>query len=249
MPDPMQNPMRYPNPQTPEPDSLRKESGGRIGRTNVYKYLLRKAWLMELILLAIPPPACMLLASASSNALCVTDASALTIVSGPFLPWRRRERRKMRGREEKEELGIAIGHSPSKSLKLLPMLGVPSLPSRPFNSAVRFGDNGPCTPPLPLLPMSCLLVPAAAAELVDESDVWLCCVPTADFLCAWVCTCGRLAMCRGSPRNVALGSWCVVSVGGAKGMKAGSSSSSSASASSDWTSLLEKRGGRRRSRL
>jgi hypothetical protein len=45
-------------------------------------------------------------------------------------------------------------HLPSRSLKLLPMLGVPSLPSRPpflplpiglrpASSAVRRGDSGP----------------------------------------------------------------------------------------------------------
>ena len=43
----------------------------------IYRYLLRNAWLIELIRLAIPPPACMLLASASSNALCVTEASSV----------------------------------------------------------------------------------------------------------------------------------------------------------------------------
>jgi hypothetical protein len=97
---------------------------------------------MELILLAMPP-ACMLLASASSRADWVTDKS-------------------------------------SRSLKLLPILGVPSLPSlpfpldpglRPLSSAVRLGDKGPAC--------LCREVPCkgsgrrdiSAAELVEESEV------------------------------------------------------------------------------
>lgn len=40
------------------------------------EYLLRRAWLMVLILLAIPP-SLMLLASASSSADCVTEASVV----------------------------------------------------------------------------------------------------------------------------------------------------------------------------
>jgi hypothetical protein len=92
------------------------------------RYLLLRAWLIELILLAIPPPARILLASASSNALCVTEAS-------------------------------------SKSLKLLPMLGLPSLPGLlPASSAVLFGLNGPG-------PAAALLLTAGLAELALESLV------------------------------------------------------------------------------
>jgi hypothetical protein len=69
--------------------------------------------------------------------------------------------------------------SPSRSLKLLPILGDPSLPSLPLpfipgllpaNSAVRLGDNGPA--------VLCLCMPCkgsgrfvGAVELADESDV------------------------------------------------------------------------------
>jgi hypothetical protein len=140
----------------------------------IHKYLLRSAWLIELIRLAIPPPACILLASASSKALCVTDAS-------------------------------------SKSLKLLPILGVPSLSCLPlpFNpgllpasSAVRRGDKGPLS--------RCRCVPckgsgrrgAGAVELVEESEVADWRVASIDFLWA-----GRLVpILRGSPRSVAEGS-------------------------------------------
>lgn len=44
-------------------------------RVRAHKYRLRMAWLIELIRLAIVPPACMLLAIASSSALWVTEAS------------------------------------------------------------------------------------------------------------------------------------------------------------------------------
>ncbi len=84
-----------------------------------------------------------------------------------------------------------------------------------------------------------------AAELVDESEVWDRCAPPGVFLCAPI----LLDMLRGSPRSVALGSWCgYVSDGpAAKGRKAGSSSSS---ASPDSPSLdVYLAAGRRRRRL
>ena len=69
---------------------------------------------------------------------------------------------------------------PSKSLKLLPILGLPSLPSRPnpfpfapgllpASSTVRFGLNGPG--PVCLFGPGPGLV-AGAAELALESEVW-----------------------------------------------------------------------------
>lgn len=90
----------------------------------------------------LPPPRFMWLASASSNADCVTEAS-------------------------------------SRSLKLLPMLGVPSLPSReypldfplglfPDSSAVRLGDSGPGGRCSRAFPCRC----AGAPDPTDESDVW-----------------------------------------------------------------------------
>lgn len=103
---------------------------------------------------------------------------------------------------------------PSKSLKLLPILGVPSLSCRPFpfnpglrpaSSAVRLGDKGPvgrwrCVP--------CSgsgRLGAGAVELVDESDVADCSAVSIDFLCAG--SPRRLLLrFRGSPRRVALGS-------------------------------------------
>jgi hypothetical protein len=147
-------------------------------------------------------------------------------------------------------LGIKEIHIPSKSLKLLPILGVPSLPSLPFpfipgllpaNSMVRFGDNGP----VGFLRVPCKgsgrFVPSVV-ELADESDVWDCSNVSMHFLCP---VCGRLPMFLGSPLSVALGSLCAGSVEGvAKGMNAGSSSSSSPS--SDWFSLFVNRGRRRR---
>jgi hypothetical protein len=77
------------------------------------RYLLLRAWLIELILLAIPPPARILLASASSNALCVTEASSKSLKLLPML-------------------GLP-------SLPSLPFL--PGL--LPASSAVLFGLNGP----------------------------------------------------------------------------------------------------------
>ena len=47
------------------------------GRLLLGKYRLLKAWLIVLILLPIVPPSCMLLASASSRADCVTEASTM----------------------------------------------------------------------------------------------------------------------------------------------------------------------------
>jgi len=100
---------------------------------------------------------------------------------------------------------------PSKSLKLLPILGVPSLSCLPFpfnpglrpaSSAVRLGDSGPVS--------LCRCVPcngsgrrgAGVVELVEESEVADCSAASIDFLCA-----GRLLpIFRGSPRSVALGS-------------------------------------------
>ena len=100
---------------------------------------------------------------------------------------------------------------PSKSLKLLPILGVPSLSCRPFpfnpgllpaSSAVLLGDRGPVS--------ICRCVPrngsgrrgAGAVELVEESEVADWSAASIDFLCA-----GRLLpIFRGSPRSVALGS-------------------------------------------
>jgi len=105
----------------------------------------------------------------------------------------------------------------SRSLKLLPILGVPSLPSRPSpfplppglrpaNSAVRLGESGPVGRCLwfPLL----ALVPGpgrrvmGAVELAEESDVWDCWATSVGVL--WVGR--RRARFLGSPRRVALGS-------------------------------------------
>lgn len=110
-----------------------------------------------------------------------------------------------------------VPNVPSRSLKLLPMLGVPSLPSlRPANSAVRRGLSGPGT--LRRCPTG-LRFTAGLAELVLESLAWL---------TSALPLCGRRAGVPGSPRSVAEGSW-----GGAavNGMNAGSSSSSSSDAS------------------
>ena len=151
----------------------------------------------------------MLLANASSNALCVTDASA--IIS---LHLTRRTKMK----------GWLKMYSPSKSLKLLPMLGLPSLPSLPFpgllpaNSAVRLGLSGPGFFPFPRVTSTLL---RGAAELALESDVCDTCVTSA-FLCIGVLL---LEISCGSPRKVADGSWLGVDV---NGRKAGSSSPSEA---------------------
>lgn len=59
----------------PTPQITEQETNNTQSSIMNHKYLLRSAWLIELILLAMPPPACMLLAKASSKALCVTDAS------------------------------------------------------------------------------------------------------------------------------------------------------------------------------
>lgn len=140
----------------------------RTHRLLLGRYRLLNAFPNVLILLptVAAPPSCMLLASASSSADWVTDAS-------------------------------------SRSLKLLPILGVPvpSLPSLPIpfpfplpagllpaSSAVRRGDSG-WWPPL-----GCRFPPAAtagwwwwwclrcgtAAELVDESLVCDCCGSAVD---------------------------------------------------------------------
>lgn len=143
------------------------------------RYRLFNALLILLIRLAMPP-ACILLASASSKALCVTLAS-------------------------------------SKSLKLLPILGAPSLsfPYAPFSSAVLLGLSVPTNFPLPPAPE-------------DESDVWL----------AWTFSFPRLGLCMfvglrplviflGSPRRVAMDSWWAAGPEEVKGRNGGSSSSSS----------------------
>ena len=150
----------------------------------VHRYLLLSAWLIELILLAIPPPACMLLANASSKADCVTEASIFVSLIHNHIR----------------------GNLPSRSLKLLPILGVPSLPFPlplpvPANSAVRRGLNGP-TGRSPLTCTSLLGAAEAGVELAEESDV--CDKSTCLLLVfAWPVF---LPILRGSPRSVALGS-------------------------------------------
>jgi hypothetical protein len=76
---------------------------------------------------------------------------------------------------------VEWGIIPSKSLKLLPILGVPSLPSLPFplligllpaNSAVLLGDNGPVNLCLGGVASGRARAGVRAAELADESDVW-----------------------------------------------------------------------------
>jgi len=104
----------------------------------------------------------------------------------------------------------------SKSLKLLPILGVPSLPSRPkalplppglrpASSAGLRGDNGVSGAILCLclgwFPLSLESWLARGAEPAEESEVWLCCVTSVAFLVPV-----RLEICLGSPRRVALGS-------------------------------------------
>jgi hypothetical protein len=127
------------------------------------KYRLLNAFPNVLILLpTVAPPSCILLASASSSADCVTDASV------PQLAYIRKSpafcSRVIQG----------CKCLPSRSLKLLHILGVPSLPSRPLpfplpaNSAVLLGESG-TLPPLPV-PAGYPLCPTAA-ELVDESLV------------------------------------------------------------------------------
>lgn len=121
---------------------------------------------------------------------------------------------------------------PSKSLKLLPILGLPSLPSLPrpgllpASSAVFRGLNGPGL--FPPIPTSTLLRSVTGAvELALESLV---CDTSVFFPCIAV----RLVVILcGSPRSVAEGSWCGCGSldeddGLAKGRNAGSSSSSSA---------------------
>lgn len=136
---------------------------------------------------------------------------------------------------------------PSRSLKLLPILGVPSLPSRdvplpftpgllPASSAVRRGDSGPAGRRSP-----CALVDTMAAELADESDVCDCCALSLPGPFG-----SRLANSRGSPRNVAPMSCPLLPAlpCALNGRKAGSASSSSAKDPvSSW--CCWKRGGRR----
>lgn len=109
---------------------------------------------------------------------------------------------------------------PSRSLKLLPILGAPSLPSReyplPFSSAVRRGDSGFDT----CLRLPSLLEEGKAAELAEESECCDCCstrslsLPLFLLLEAgsvlpvmfWSRRSAFAAKSRGSPRKVALGS-------------------------------------------
>ena len=95
---------------------------------------------------------------------------------------------------------------PSRSLKLLPILGVPSLPFPlplpvPASSAVLRGLSGP-TGLSPLTCTSLLGAAEAGVELAEESDV---CDKSTCLLLAFACPV-FLAMLRGSPRSVALGS-------------------------------------------
>jgi hypothetical protein len=103
---------------------------------------------------------------------------------------------------------------PSKSLKLLPMLGVPSLLSfRAESSDVRFGLSGPDPPRL--CPATPWLI-TGFVELALESLVWLTSpLPRP----------GLRVTFLASLRRVADGSV----VADVRGMKAGSSSSSSSS--------------------
>lgn len=133
---------------------------------------------------------------------------------------------------------------PSRSLKLLPILGVPSLVSRPadaidrrglkgVSSAARRGLRGP--------PLWCICRRRSVAgcdagtpeltELVDESAV-------GDFLTIWSCSAGRRLETAGTSssfiRSVALrsepeGWWGVWAGPEERGRKAGESSSSSPS--------------------
>jgi hypothetical protein len=152
------------------------------------KYRLRKAWLMVLIRLAIPP-CCMLLRRASSKADWVTLASDQSISWNP------------------ESSGL--GHIPSRSLKLLPMLGVPSLVSRPdavdlrefWRPAVRRGlsidPSLVCLGPPGMLPR-----PPELIELVDDS------VATGALGSGRCSGRRRCATARSaSKRSVALSSW------------------------------------------
>jgi hypothetical protein len=92
---------------------VRYENDERVSETEVsfreatasfliYGYLDQRAWLIEHILLAIPPPPCILDARASSRALGVTEASRVSWVCSQYV-------------SEK-------GTVPSRSLKLLPSL-------------------------------------------------------------------------------------------------------------------------------
>ena len=132
------------------------------------------------------------------------------------------------------------------------MLGVPSLPSRPFpfepglrpaSSAVRFGESGPVGLCLCVLWRGGGRRISGVMELADESEVCDCFETSAGFLPAGT----RRAEFIGSPFSVALGSLCESEAVVVNGKKAGSSSSSSAS--SDCPILFAPNRGRRRSRL
>lgn len=180
------------------------------------KYRLRSAWLIVLIRLAIPP-CCMLLISASSSADCETLASVDLLV----LPYSGRNL------------------LPSRSLKLLPILGVSSLALFPdavdrrgLTPAISAARRG-LSPAGSLLFRRCSSLSATLtgtpelAELADDS--------VADFLGSGCCSLWRR---RGPPgcwsrRSVALRSCREPSRGCSdsreSGRKAGESSSSSSS--------------------
>lgn len=181
-------------------------------------------------------PSCILLARASSKADCVTDASAHTVSY----------------KTPRNSLRVRGENIPSKSLKLLPMLGVPSLPSReyplpfelglfPDNSAARRGDRGPPPPAAGRRSLVAELREMSAGELVDESDVsewWILSLPF-----------GVRRAFRGSPRSVEPMSCAEEALEAGCGLycrNAGSASSSSSSSRLMPPSrCCWKRGGRR----
>lgn len=171
---------------------------------------------MVLIRLAIPP-CCMLLRRASSR------ADWVTLASGQSISW------------NPESSGL--GHIPSRSLKLLPMLGVPSLASRPeavdlrefWRSAARWLLRIDAPWLVRLDPPGRLLRPPELIELVDDS------VATSTLEPDRCSRCRRCAAARSaSKRRVALSSWAgrsrrVCWCSRAMGRNAGVSSSSSSS--------------------